>query len=197
MTFLQNNIVPITAFFVSLVTFYFALSNYLKQRPNLKLQQRNIQKAAVIIEPDRYSNDNPDVHHNIPYRVICEVVLTNDSSLPISIIEFKLNNDLVFNSYSKPGNTYEFTESNKKQIPEHEFIIFKGTNDEVKEVFPVGDNFLTPLIKLEPYSSIRGYLYFKFRDKKQVCVGENKLQVITSRKDFDFNVTVDEALYRH
>ncbi|ENY3075330.1 hypothetical protein [Listeria monocytogenes] len=197
MTFLQNNLIPITVFIVSLVTFYFALSNYLNQRPKLRLQQRNLQKTSIIIEPDRNSDIDPDIHHHIPYRVICEVVLTNDSSLPISIIEFNLNNELVFNSYSQPGSKYEFSSNDIKTLPEHENSIRGYGKHKIKETFPVGEYTLKPIIKLEPYSSVRGYLYFKFRDKEQVCVGENKLQVTTSRKTFNFDIMIDESLYRN
>lgn len=197
MIFLQNNIIPITVFIVSLVSFYFALSNYLNQRPKLYLQQHNLQKTSIIIEPDRDSDSDPDKHHHIPYRVICEVVLTNNSSLPISIIEFNLNNDLIFNSYSQPGSKYEFSSKNIKNLPEHENITSEFKNDIKTQVFPIGPYTLKPIIKLDPYSSVRGYLYFKFYDKEQVRVGENKLQVITSRKTFNFDIVVHEALYRH
>ncbi|EUJ64821.1 hypothetical protein [Listeria fleischmannii] len=158
-------------------------------------QQQDITKTSIIIEPDRHSNKDPDPHHNIPYRLICEVVLTNNSSLPISIIEFKLNDELIFNSYSNPGNCYSFTGKIKNKLPEHELIDDRKFTENDIQGFPIGQYFLTPLIKLEPYSSIRGYLYFKFRDKSQVTVGKNQLQIITSRKRFDFNIVVDEALY--
>ncbi|MBC1286911.1 hypothetical protein HB818_14200 [Listeria booriae] len=190
------NIIPITAFLISIITFYFASATYFSKRASVKLYQLEQEKASVIIEPDRESDESPDVFHNKKYRVLSEVVLVNKSSLPITVIEFILNNKLKHNSHSRAGKVYAYTGSVQKPLTEHKGVTFGRTQGNETQFFPIEDNFFKPVFNIEPYSSVRGYVFFKYDDKELVNVGNNELTIRTSRKDFNFDLKVDEALYK-
>ncbi|MGI8277342.1 hypothetical protein [Bacillus mycoides] len=114
-----------------------------------------------------------------------DVIITNKSALPISIIEFKLNNRFKFNSYSKPGTEYPVTTKSAKEV--HNNITFYS-GEERKLEFQISDKWLQPIIDIPPYTSLRGHLFFHANDISDLNIGENTLEIVTSRKNFSFQV---------
>ncbi|WP_217563222.1 hypothetical protein, partial [Paenibacillus sp. GbtcB18] len=188
--FLKSNIIPVTALSISIATFIITFKNFWRNRANIEcIQLEN--SMAVVLKPDRIDTKTPDVYWDSDYRVIMDVIITNKSALPISIIEFTLNNTSKFNSYSKPSPEYNVTIQPGKQ--EQDGIIHYAEEEIL--FFPIEDSWLQPVIDIPPYTSLRGHLLFRFNDKSEVHIGNNMLEVITSRKTFSFQVKITkEAL---
>lgn len=188
--FLKLNIIPIAAFLISLATFIVTFANFRRNKASIKCKQLGDDYIACIIKPDRIDLNTPDVYWHKDFRVIMDVIITNESALPISVIEFTLNNKLKFNSYSKPGDEYSVTTSPKEEI--HNGVSFSGI--EQKSVFPIGDDWLNPVIDIPPYTTLRGHLFFHFNDINDVSIGNNTLSIITSRKTFSFPIKVSDSI---
>lgn len=190
--FIKNNLLPISTLVVSLVTFYITLRNHLETRASLKLIQVNKEKATQLLEPDRLDNSSPDVYWDSKYRVLSEVIITNNSSKPISIIEFTLNDEFTYNSYTKPGNEYQVTIRPNKQHKNG--ITFFGSS--LIHAFEVKKNVIVPISTIPPHTSIRGILFFNIgNDKSKINIGENTLKLHTSRKVFVFKLKILEEYY--
>ncbi|MFJ8521423.1 hypothetical protein [Bacillus cereus] len=188
--FLKSNIIPIAAFLISLATFFITFANFWRNRAKIECIQPD-GVSAHIIQPDRIDLETPDVYWQSDFRVIMDVIITNKSALPISIIEFKLNNRFKFNSYSKPGTEYPVTTKSAKQI--HNNIEFYD-GDERKLEFQISDKWLQPIIDIPPYTSLRGHLFFHASDTNDLNIGENTLEIVTSRKKFSFQVKLNNKL---
>ncbi|PEM83675.1 hypothetical protein CN639_21505 [Bacillus toyonensis] len=190
--FLKLNIIPIAAFFISLATFIITLANFQRNKASINCRQLRDNGTAHILKPDRIDQKTPDVYWHNDFRVIIDVIITNESALPISIIEFTLNNKLNFNSYSQPNNEYSTTTKAGKEV--HNGIIsFSG--NEHKLIFPVNDTWLKPVIDIPPYTSLRGHLFFHFNEIEDVNIGNNTLEIVTSRKTFFFQVKISESVH--
>ncbi|HFJ9270707.1 TPA: hypothetical protein ACGW6O_001116 [Bacillus cereus] len=190
--FLKLNIIPIAAFLISLATFIITLANFRRNRASIKCRQLRDNWVALILKPDRTDLKTPDVYWHNDFRVILDVIITNESALPISVIEFNLNNKLNFNSYSKPNDEYSITTKAGKEV--HNGVVsFSG--NEHKLIFPMNDTWLKPVINIPPYTSLRGHLFFHFNEKDDVNIGNNTLKIITSRKTFSFQVKISDSVH--
>lgn len=188
--FISTNLIAFSSLIISFVTLTITLRNHLETRPNLKVFQIN-PTASVLIKPDRISSDNPDVYWNTSYRVISEVIMTNESSKPISIIEFRLNNKYAFNGFTKPGESYNVTtKPSKTRTPDG--IVFEGVSESIR--FPIFEDWLKPILTIPPHTAIRGHLFFNIKSDKDVIVGKNNLTVITSRKTFNIKLEITQEL---
>ncbi|PGC69309.1 hypothetical protein COM21_07970 [Bacillus toyonensis] len=184
--FLKLNIIPIATFLISLVTFIITFANFQRNKANITCEQIGNNSLASIMKPDRIDLETPDVYWQNDFRAIIDVIITNKSALPISIIEFTLNNTRTFNSYSKPGNRYCATTQPRDTI--HNGVLSSGT--EHQTIFFIDDKCLQPVLDIPPYTSIRGTLFFHFNDPNDVMVGDNTLEIITSRKNFVFSIKI-------
>lgn len=192
---IAENLLAFFAFIISVLSLVFSSIDFFRRNPNIKFFQLGTEKTSIAIEPIRTSNELPDKYQLLKYRVLSDVVITNGSSLPISIIDFTLNDKLLFNSYSDPGILYSFKGIQGKVLPEHE-ALFGQNVTETTQSFPIGDSFLTPILTIPPYTSLRGYLFFKYNNKDDVNLGKNTLKVQTSRKTFIFDLIIDEEFYK-
>lgn len=190
--FLKLNIIPIAAFFISLATFIITLANFRRNKASIKCRQLRDNWIAHILKPDRIDQDTPDVYWQNDFRVIIDVIITNESALPISIIEFTLNNKLNFNSYSRPNDEYSITTKAGKEM--HNGVVsFSGTEE--KLIFPINDTWLKPVMDIPPYTSLRGHLFFHFNEIDDVNIGNNTLEIVTSRKTFSFQVKISDSVH--
>ena len=96
---------------------------------------------------------SPDVPHNLGPNfhsvLLIEIIITNRSSLPISILEFSLPPEYglaSFNSYSDTQDSFKIT---------------VDTNSTVHFGYPASPiKYLQPEFTLDPYTSDRGYISF-------------------------------------
>lgn len=188
--FIASNILPISSFATSIATFLITYLNYREGKATLEVTQIGRAKSSILIKPDRPDRKNPDVYWDSEYRVLSEVIITNKSSKPISIIEFKLNDNFIFNGYTKPGECYKVTTkpTKYKSTPS---ISIEGVEE--CATFPISDNWLKPVLTIPPHTSTRGYLFFNIKsDTSDVRIGKNDLTIITSRKDFKAELEIFE-----
>ncbi|WP_255257756.1 hypothetical protein [Bacillus cereus] len=187
---MKSNLIPFVALIVSLATFFITI--FWRNRAKIGFNQLNDTNMAIILKPDRIDTKTPDVYWNSDFRVIMDVIITNKSALPISIIEFTLNNQFKFNSYTRPSSEYTVTLQATKVEQDGMVTHYGGGR---KRTFPIEDTWLQPMIDIPPYTSLRGHLLFRFNDKSDVHIGNNTLRIITSRKTFSFQVKITEELF--
>lgn len=185
--FIVNNI-NLGTFFIAFLTFGITFSNFYRNRATIKVSQYP-DSLSALIKPDFIDTKNPDFYWHNGYRLIADIIITNKSAKPISIIEFKLNKNLKFNSYSKPGTLYEITITPRKQKLGNGIIAYGKSES---KLFPINDQWLQPIVEIQPFTSVRGHLFFHFPDKDMVKKERNILEVITSRKTFTTNLDVYE-----
>lgn len=188
---MKSNLIPFVALIVSLATFWITLANFWRNRAKIECNQLKDNNMAIILKPDRIDSKTPDVYWNSDFRVIMDVIITNKSALPISIIEFTLNNQFKFNSYTRPSS--EYTVTLKAAKVEQDGVVIHYA-EEKKRTFPIEDTWLQPMIDIPPYTSLRGHLLFRFNDKSDVHIGNNTLKIITSRKTFSFQVKITDEI---
>ncbi|MCU5457071.1 hypothetical protein NST86_12215 [Bacillus sp. FSL L8-0199] len=189
--FLKSNIIPIAAFLISIATFFITFANFWRNRANITCSQPRGLHTAFILKPDRIDTETPDLYWQSDFRVIMDVTITNKSALPISIIEFTLNNSFEFTSYCRPNSEYHVTTNSTKRKKNN--VTFYG-GEEQSFYFPIDDTWLQPIVDIPPYTSLRGHLFFYFNDISNVNIGENTLEIITSRKTFSFPVRIADKL---
>lgn len=177
--FFKTNLIPLASFFTSIITFSIMFKNHRETKQNLHVSNIGSSNSSVLIKPDRNEYNQPDNYWDSEYRVISDVVVTNRSSKPISIIEFRLNDTYIFNSYTKPGANYSVTLIPiKKEYPGG--ITTYG--ESLSHNFAISNKWLNPIFDVPPYTSLRGYIFFNIKDNEEnVKIGKNKLTVLTSR----------------
>lgn len=187
--FIKSNLLPIATLFTSIATFLITFRNHWETRTRLEVIQLGRQKTSILIKPDRTDAETPDVYWDAEYRVLSEVIITNKSSKPISIIEFQLNNKYSFNSYTAPGECYTITLQPSRIKDDNGVTSCLGTSKTIS--FTLKDFWLQPVLTIPPHTSIRGYLFFNLRnDHSDVQLGKNELSVLTSRKTIKYPLTI-------
>ena len=104
---IKDFILPVTSLVFSSFAFYNSYSDKKTKKFNLKLDFFSPCEEWLI---DREDNDEPDVYHQYKYRLIDSVLLTNNSSLPVTVTKFSISEikeDL--NVFTMIGNDYTVT----------------------------------------------------------------------------------------
>jgi hypothetical protein len=173
-------------FFIAVLTFGITFVNFYRNRPSIKIEQLSTSDSRLI-KPDFIDNKTPDVYWQRDYRVLIDIIITNKSAKPISIIEFVLNNSLKFNSYTRPGSAYSITVKPKEESIDG-LIISYGSS--TQKNFSLHNKLLQPIVDIPPHTSVRGFLFFTSSNENVVNIGKNELKIITSRKTFikDINI---------
>ena len=161
-----------------------AFRSFYLSRPVLKvIQTDNSARSFFIKSYDgsqaSYSFDIDDEEFNEPSiasALLIEFILINKSSLPLSILEFKLTGENLpafqaFTSYSPSPSSFKIT------TKENSYTTVNSVN------------YLQPEFTLEPYSAKRGYVFFwTGLETSLETNGPLDLKILTSRKDFSFKV---------
>jgi len=166
------------------VTCFITFLNYLAKRPNLTCEQM-FPRSGKLFKPDREGLNIPDVYWQDDYRIVFDVVIANKSETPISIVEFTLNDKLIFNSYSRTGKQYKITTDTG--IKEENGMQFVSATSK-KTVYDLENTLLNPIIDIPAHSSVRGYILFRTNDKADVKAKQNILRIKTTKKIFKFNL---------
>jgi hypothetical protein len=104
---IKNFILPVTSLVFSSFAFYNSYSDRKTKRFNIKVDFFSPCEEWLI---DRENNDEPDVYHQYKYRIIDSVLLTNNSSLPVTVTKFsilEIKEDI--NVFTMIGNDYTVT----------------------------------------------------------------------------------------
>lgn len=125
------------------------------------------------IKPDKLSEPN------IVSVLLIEVIITNKSSLPISILEFSTK-DFCAN----PFTSYSYTKDFFTVTTEPDHVTKLGTpNSPLK--------FIKPEFTLQPYTSERGYIMFWSGIEEDFTTPQKiTLKTITSRKMFKTKINI-------
>ena len=176
--FLFKLVIPIFSFIFSLSAFIFSLRK--EKSKKFSIHCKILNEGTYIAESivDRESNELPDVYHQDKYRFIPTIVITNNSSLPITITSFKLNNKFSFDYFSRIGNEYKITLKDNKQIIDNRVVSFIP-QDNLEIIYECnGDAILKPVFTLQPYESTTGIIIFHYNTSQR---GDCNIQIETSR----------------
>lgn len=169
--FLSGFLIPLLSFFISLAALYFSLR---KEKFSLTVDFLTKENSEWLV--DRDSDHNPDVYFFEKYRFFSTLVITNNSSLPITITEFYINEKIVFNLFSLINNNYQVTVKNNM---EEIFPGIYGYGDGKKIGITIKDGeLLLPPITIKPYESVVGTIGFHYDTS---IIGDNILYLKTSR----------------
>lgn len=173
----------------SLVTsFVLAYRVFYQERASISIIQDHGAERSSSFSFDGWSYINskrsqkyPDQFYGNQFRLISEIIITNNSSLPISIISFTLNDIFFYDSYVDGGKYYLVTTSETTKI-------HIGSPDSP-------NSFLKPNFTINPYTSVRGDIFFNFSSLQQFFEMDiHDLKVQTSRGTFNFKLNVPNHL---
>lgn len=98
------------------------------------------------------------------------------SSAPISILEFTIAEFPSFNSYSETKKSFEVTHAENSTMS-------IGMTKPIK--------YLKPVFTIDPYTSIRGYIFFWSGIERDIDLNKKiALSILTSRKTFKTNIEI-------
>lgn len=178
-------IIPILVSIFSLgISLFVAIRSFYISRPSLELIQTDDAARSLFIQSFDGSQasfsldfkDNELDDPSIASALLIEIVLINKSSLPLSVLEFQINDDRLpgfqsFTSYSPIPSSFEIT-----------------TRENSKTIFR-NINYIQPEFTLDPYMASRGYiLFWSGLETNLQTTDPLDLKIITSRKNFDFKV---------
>ncbi|MEB6013812.1 hypothetical protein [Enterococcus faecium] len=119
---------------------------------------------------------------NIVSVLLIEVIITNKSSLPISILEFSTK-DFCANPFTSYSYTKDFF-----TITTPQGVTKLGTPDSPLK-------FIQPEFTLQPYTSERGYIMFwSGREENFITPQKITLETITSRKIFKAKINIPDHI---
>lgn len=108
--------------------------------------------------------------------ILIDIIITNKSSHPISIIEFSTPEFPKFNSYSKTKESFKVTYRENSTL-------LVGRDEPIK--------YLKPEFIIKPYTSERGFIFFWSGTEHDLDISKKiPITVKTSRKKFKFKVKI-------
>lgn len=184
MDFVVEKIIPITSIVLSSIAIVLTLKNENTKR--FKLDIELLDKNLVEWNVDRTSNKFPDRYYQFKYRLFPFIVITNNSSLPVTITSFSLNKKYSFGVFTKVGDRYESTV--QTNLTRKGNITFVSDKDEIKHgISLAGEPVLNPVFTIPPYESVAGLLFFMFDES---LIGKNTITVKTSRGIKEFPIII-------
>lgn len=194
--FLKANWFNVASTIGIVVSIFIGLVNYYSSKPKLSIIVPNSEFNKSIFEPDRNSATDPDKFWNFKYRIFVDITISNQSRMPISIHEIRLNDSLKITPYNIVGKSYEVTTKNGHKLLSYGIEASGGPIN--KRGIDIGNNQLKPIINLKPYSSVRGMLVFRYNGKpRDFLDSEKKLQLLTPLKTFEFPISGFQFFENH
>ena len=171
---LSEVIFPVLSLMISLLPLFFSLRNERKEKFSISVDFLTDDNSEWLV--DRLSNNNPDVYFFNQYRLFLTIVITNNSSLPVTIKEFSINEDIIYNSFSRLENEYKVTIKNDIEEVAPGITVGGQGKSVVAEIND--SQYLLPPITIKTYESVVGVIGFHYNES---IVGTNLLKVNTSR----------------
>lgn len=104
---IRDFILPVTSLIFSSFAFYISYTEKKTKKFNLKLEFFTPCEEWLV---DRESDEKPDVYHQHKFRIINSVLLTNNSSLPVTVIKFTVSEmSEELNAFTMISNDYSVT----------------------------------------------------------------------------------------
>lgn len=169
------------------ISFFVAFNNFWYSRKNINITQTHNASRSIFLK----SYDGSSASYDYSYPLdsspqiaslgLVEIVITNNSSLPISILEFSIPGLADFSSYSPTVDFFTVTTRKSSKT-------IMGDNNS-----PL--NYLKPEFTLNPYTSKRGYLLFWSGQECDMPIEENiPLTILTSRGSFNKNIKFSDSI---
>lgn len=171
----------------STIAFIFSVKNEYKKKTNLKVTLLDKHKSFELVV-DRENEYTPDVYFSDKYRFLPIISISNESSLPISIIDFSLNNDATFTNFTKVGKLYRVTHNTMWTIGKMG-VQHLSNSEEYIEYDLTNTPILKPPFTLQPYEATVGIIVFSYKNS---LLGNNKLYINTSRKKQVINISISK-----
>jgi hypothetical protein len=146
--------------------------NWRKERPNIEIE--------VADDNSFYFKWDDSDKYAAGFRLVVWARISNLSSLPNSIYRF---------IFQLPDQEEMLSYIHLHPLEEYRFSIEKGYWKSLDNSLPVNKYHLKPIITLEPYKSIEGWIFFSHCPVLD-GVTTGKLIVKTSRKDFEKTITL-------
>ncbi|MFW7432862.1 hypothetical protein [Vagococcus carniphilus] len=105
--FLKDFVFPVTSLVISLIALRFLLKNENKEKFSISIDFLSEHYTEWLV--DRTSKTEPDVYYQNKFRYFPIIVITNNSSLPITVNRFKINNAIEFSPFTRIGSDYQVT----------------------------------------------------------------------------------------
>lgn len=158
---IKDFIVPITSLIFSSFAFYNSYSDKRTKKFNLKLDFFSPCEEWLV---DRENNDEPDVYHQYKYRIIDSVLLTNNSSLPVTVTKFSITEiKEELNIFTMIGEDYSVTIRSPYTNMPYGGRAYSGNS--LKKVANLSKFPPLPLpITIPPYESKITTLVFRYED---------------------------------
>ena len=104
---IKDFILPVTSLIFSSFAFYISYTDKKTKKFNLNLDFFTPCEEWLV---DRESDEEPDVYHQHKFRIIDSVLLTNNSSLPVTVIKFTVSEmPEELNAFTMIGDDYSVT----------------------------------------------------------------------------------------
>lgn len=172
--------IPVVLSVISLcISVIVSWNSWWRGRASLKIEQ--LQYSSFIKSFDgclkTYTFESNNLSPHFHSVILIDLIITNQSSNPISILEFSTPNFPEFNSYSRTQDA---------------FYITTGKNSRAHFGGDVPIKYLKPEITIDPYTSIRGCVFFWSGTESDLDISKPlPLKVKTSRKTFNKNIKID------
>ncbi|GAB4074527.1 hypothetical protein GCM10028778_20300 [Barrientosiimonas marina] len=157
-----------------IISIIVAMTSLWRSNAKIKIHQLQEDRNWILKSYDGLlaSNSSKNKKHepNMTSITLVEIIITNNSSLPLSVLELRMDGAMYFNSYSYTNPTYKVTPDNGSEI------LFGSSHDPL--------HYLQPIFTLEPYTSERGHLHLWMHNKESIQPGIHTLTIITSRGNF-------------
>lgn len=181
---------------LSLLALIFTARSFILNRAKIKLRVvDNGETSATLFQPDRVSATDPDVFWNEKFRVAFDVVIENSSAKPVSIEDIALDHKFHVLPYVDYGEKYIITRK-RQHYDSSDFLKHDGLSELVikTSIFAKGITF-KPVVNMDPYSAVRCLVLFSIGNNDvDGNIGAHTLTVVSSRKNWDFQVKISHDL---
>src|SRR5699024_3447860 len=148
-----------------LISLLVAFNSYYRSKAKISINQLENSQSWILrsydgsyaATPKQSTGVNTPVVPKMSSITFLEIIITNQSTLPISILEFKLEGAKEFNSYSHLQRNVKVTLENGSQL------LIDSEDDRIP--------YLQPEFTLSPYTSRRGYVLLWMEDEKSIQPG--------------------------
>lgn len=162
------------------------IKNELSKKFNIHVDFLDEKISEYLV--DRDQNNHPDVYDQDSYRLIPMICITNNSSYPITITEFKLNNKHLFAFFTKVGSSYEITLKSATKVIGETILATSNEKTESLILSDLDKHLIKPPFTIGPYQSVSGFIFFAYNSS---LLGDNLIQIKTSRGTKEANIAVN------
>lgn len=164
--YFKDIFLPVLAIIISTISL--RISHNVEKKKEFDISIKFLDTNLFELKVDRKSDTIPDVYDRKQFRLLPYVVISNNSSYPVTIVSMSLNDQIDFGLFTRIGDKYEVTygvNSEKQPIS----IIYELDQDKV----------LKPPFELHEFQAKAGILMFPYNSS--LVSKTNIISIVTSR----------------